>query len=121
MPFELQIATARWDVVPVQLRVLSEAPTPRLSADHVVDVDLQLPSGKLVLYTVAEALAEATDIRVTPGRYRVRVTYQPRDEPAPGADADTPGDHFDYLIDLWPVTEAAEPQTLVQGPEVWAG
>src|SRR3954467_8173429 len=63
-PFELQIATARYDVVPVHLRILSEGLGPDLAADHVVEIDLQLPSGKLVLHTVADDWNEVPDIRV---------------------------------------------------------
>jgi len=107
--------------VPVRLRILDEAPPPNLAAGHVVGADLQVPSGKLVLHTVGDDWTEVPDIPVPPGRYRVRVTFQPRGKPIPGTDADAPGDHFDYLIDLWPAAAAAEPETLVQGPEVWAG
>lgn len=65
--FELQIATARYDVVPVRLRLLNEAPLPNLAADHVVEDGLQVPSGKLVLDTVVDEWNEVSDIPVAPG------------------------------------------------------
>lgn len=120
-PFELHIATARYDVVPVRLRVLAQSPLPDLAASHVVEADLRIPSGKLILHSVTDIWDEVPDIPVTPGRYRVRVTYQARDEQTPGSDVNAPGDHFDYLIDLWSTRAAREPETIVNGPEVWAG
>ncbi|HMM96248.1 hypothetical protein [Phycicoccus sp.] len=121
-PFDLQIATARYDVVPVQIRVLSGPPSVEAGAEHAVEVDLQVPSGKLVLETVTEDSKVVPDIPVTPGRYRVRITYMPRTEPPPeGSDSEAFGDHFDYGIDLWLSPRPNDPAVLVQGREVWAG
>ena len=121
-PFELQIATARYDVVPVHLRVLSEPPSVEPDAEHVVDVDLQVPSGRLVLHTVSDDWDAVPDMAVTPGLYRVRITYLPRTGPPPeGSDSDAPGDHFDYQVDLWLSPHPNDPAILVQGREVWAG
>jgi hypothetical protein len=50
----LQIATARYDIAPVLIRVVSEEPQPDLAADHVVDADLQVQSGNLVLLSVTD-------------------------------------------------------------------
>lgn len=119
-PFELQIATARYDVVPVRLRVLSAPPTVEPGAEHVVEVDLQVPSGRLVLHT-ASADWEAV-IPMEPGGYRVRITYTPRaGPPSEVGYSDAPGDHFDYTVDLWLSPRPKDPATLVQGREVWAG
>lgn len=118
--YELQVGTARYDVVPLRVRLLDAAPAVE-EATHVVEADLQLPSGVLVVHSVAEAWERAPRVPVDPGRHRVRISYLARTAPAPGADAAAPGDHLDYLVDLWPVTRAHPPQTITQGPEVWAG
>lgn len=121
-PFELQIATARYDVVPVHLRVLSGPPRLEPDAAHIVEADLQIPSGKLVLHTVDDDWDTVPDIPVLPGRYRVRITYLKKiGPPLDGADPDAPGDHLDYRIDLWLSPEPTDPETVIQGPEPWAG
>lgn len=121
-PFELQIATARYDVVPVHLRVLSGPPPLAPDAAHIAEADLQVPSGRLVLHTVIDDCDTVPDIPVMPGRYRVRITYLPRSgAPLERADADAPGDHLDYRIDLWPSPEPNDAETLIQGAAVWAG
>jgi hypothetical protein len=120
-PYELQIAVARYDVVPVRLRVVSQRPEPDLTASHVVENDLLLPSGNLTLHGVDDVPVCEPTLRVTPSRYRVRITYLPRTDPLPESAPEEPGDHYDYLIDLWPTGERAATDTLVQGPRVWAG
>lgn len=121
-PFQLQIATARYDVVPVHLRVLSGPPRLEPDAAHIAEADLQIPSGKLVLHTVIDEWDSVPDIPVMPGRYRVRITYLPYSgTPLDGADADAPGDYLDYRIDLWLSPEPTDPETVIQGPELWAG
>lgn len=120
-PYELQIAVARYDIVPVRLQVVSQRPEPDLTASHIVESDLLVPSGNLALHGVDDAPVSEPTVRVSPGRYRVRITYLPRPDPLPESNPEESGDHYDHLIDLWPSGQAAAANTLVQGPRVWAG
>jgi hypothetical protein len=120
-PYELQVATARYDVVPVVVRVLSEPPALAQTSLHVVECDLQIPSGVLLVHSVADDDDDIAKINVRPGRHRVRVSYLPRTVPAPGSDDEAPGDQLDYQFDLWPTVDEEAPLTRVQGEEIWAG
>ena len=119
---QLQITTARLDIVPVHLRVLDDAPDVEAGAVHVVEVDLEIPSGELAMYTSSDTdFSTIPTIAVTSGRQRVRVTYRPRGHPLTGSHPDEEGEHLDYLVDLWFSAEANDPVTLTQGPQLWAG
>jgi len=116
-PYELQIATARYDSVQVRLVVHDRRPAPNLTATHVVESDLETPSGRLALSTVTGRCAE---VEVRGDRQRVRITYE-NSGAAPDSNPDEPGDHYLYLIESWPVEMPQTPETVVQGPQVWAG
>jgi|SRR5215211_1730979 hypothetical protein len=60
-PFELQIATAQYDIVSVLIRVLSKEPQPDLAADHVVADE---PLGNLVLWICAPGRTRTYDRQI---------------------------------------------------------
>lgn len=120
-PYELQIAAARYDVIPVRLKVFSQRPEPDLTASHIVETDLLLPSGNLTLHGVDDVPVSEPTLRVTPGRYRVRITYLPGADPLSESNPNEPGAHYNYVVDLWPSNEPAVTKTVIQGPRVWAG
>lgn len=117
-PHELQIATARDDRVPVRLRVLSAPLALEPGASHVAEVDLSVPSGRVLLRTVDD---DDLEVAVQLGLHRVRVTYLPRTTPLPQSNEDQAGDHYEYLVELWPVSQPTPSAVIVQGPRVWAG
>lgn len=119
-PFELQVTTARYDTVPFMVRVWDSNPAQAQNASHVIEADLQIPSGVLVIHGAVEEYSAAPRIAVPAGRYRVRVSYVPRSDPLPESSPDELGDHYDYIADLWPSSSPQEPVTLVQGDAVWA-
>lgn len=119
-PFELQVGTARYDVVPFTVRVWDSIPAPSTDAAHVIEADLQLPSGVAVIHSAVDEYATAPRITLQPGRYRVRVSYIARSTPLPESNPDEPGDHFDYVADFWASSSPQDPLTLVQGETVWA-
>lgn len=115
---DLQITTARIDIVDVRLRTWSGVPE-TLAASHVVEVDLDVPTGELALIA-DDGLAEEFRKSVQPGRHRVRVSYVPTADGPPESDDDEPGDHYLYVIDVWRTPKAAPPSVLVEGPAAWA-
>jgi hypothetical protein len=90
-------------VVPLELALRSRAPRLRREDEHVVDVDLDVGSGGLVLLPIAPGpLAPPHEVAVPAGAYRVRVAGR--------------GYGFDEAkalrIDLWPRRRAEPPREL---------
>lgn len=99
-PHSISVGTARTDVVEMTLQVRKAGPQTQIKdAEHVVEADLELPSGDITIYGPADDPADEQHVSIPPGRYRARVSYIPSGPP-PGADEDEFGDHFIYAVEL---------------------
>jgi hypothetical protein len=95
-PGILGVSTGSY-VVPVELRVDAAAPSEDLAAwDHVVEADLPLPSGKLIVHGCTQPREEGLHVPLAPGRYIARVCYGKLDTVV-----DEEGDDH-YAVFLWP-------------------
>lgn len=75
-PGVIGVGTVRNMFVPVTVDVLDALPDLELSKwDHVVECDIEVPSGRLVVAGCTDYFPDAARIRVTPGHYRARITY----------------------------------------------
>ncbi len=120
-PSSLSVATARSDWVEVDVSVGVAAPPVRPDASHVVEADLDVPGGEATLAGPADYARQEHRIAVPPGRYRVRVSYVESGPPAAEWHDHEFGEHFRYVLDLWPSAEAAPVAVLRQGAGVWDG
>lgn len=118
-PHSISVGAARADVVETTLIVHESAPALVPDAEHAVEADLIVATGAVLLVGCSEPRDPTQALDVEPGRYRVRVSYVPTDQPS-NADPDVDGDHFTYLIDMWPSGEDAQLAVLRQGPHPWA-
>lgn len=110
------IGAARNLEVPVTIELANRSPEVDPGASHVVEADLVVSTGRVVVAGCTDEFERAARIPVEVGRYRVRVTYR-LNRP----DDDGFGDYYDYLVVLWPTTVSSPRRVLVQGPEPWAG
>jgi hypothetical protein len=95
-PGILGVSTGSY-VVPLVLQVDAAAPREDFAAwDHVVDADLPLPSGKLIVHGCTQPREEGLHVAVAPGRYIARVCYGKLDSVV-----DEEGDDH-YAVFLWP-------------------
>ena len=117
------IGTSRYDYVPVTLDIRGTAPVPESfeAYDHVVESDIELPSGKLAVTGATELPTEVEPIPVPAGRYRVRVGYLPTELRPPTFSDEEPGDHLEYRVTMWPTEEERGVRIVKQGPSPWAG
>lgn len=117
----IAVGTARYATVPVVLTIDTAAPKIEPEKyQHVEEADLLVLSGELHINDGVIS-DDPTRISLVPGRYRLQVAYEPQIAVAVQAD-DIPGDHMTYRLWLWPVTTAAEPAVVKQGPTtIWAG
>jgi hypothetical protein len=117
-PHSISIGAARSGFVETTLTIHETAPVLVPEAEHVVEADLDVVTGAVLVVGCTAPRDTAQALEVEPARYRVRVSYIPADPPA--ADPDVEGDHFSYLIDMWP-SRKTEPVTVIrQGPYPWA-
>ena len=116
------VSTARYDYVPVTLTVCESVPVldPLDGYDHVIEADVVVPSGKLTVMGALELPADVEPVPVAPGKYRMRVGYLQTDLRPSEFSAGDPGEHLEYRVTMWPVTEDCAVQVLKQGPEPWA-
>jgi hypothetical protein len=110
------IGAARNLDVPVIITMVNSSPEIDAGASHVVEADLVVSTGRVVVAGCTDEFERAARIPVEVGRYRVRVTYRLR-----SADDDGFGDYYDYVVELWPTTLSSARRVVVQGPEPWAG
>ncbi|GIH78345.1 hypothetical protein Plo01_47740 [Planobispora longispora] len=121
-PHSIAVGTARSDLVDTTLLLYSTAPIADLEeADHVVEADIELPTGDLAVYGPADDPGQERHVTVAAGRYRVRVSYLPSAPPASGHNDSELGDHFRYRIDIWPTGSPSVLAVLKQGYRLWAG
>ncbi|MFF7813716.1 hypothetical protein ACFZCF_17660 [Streptomyces sp. NPDC007945] len=119
-PHSISVGTARDDMVESIITVHESAPTTDPAAEHIVETDLDVPTGRLTVSSPVTEPADGPGLAVPAGLLRARVSYVPAGPPS----ADTkggPGDHFLYQVDLWPSDRAYGLVIVKQGPEIWAG
>lgn len=119
-PHSISIGTARDDMVESLITVHVAAPVIEATAEHIVQVDLSVPTGQLTMSSPGVDPQDGPGIAVPAGLMRARISYVPSDPPAVASN-DGPGDHFLYQIDLWPADQAHGLEILKQGPKPWAG
>ena len=103
-PGTVGIGTVRNMDVPVAVQILEGEPDDDSSEwDHVVEASLDVASGRIVIAGCTDYFPDAKRIEVSPGSYRVRVSYGALDTlSANGLDGD---DH--YRLQLWPAAAIA--------------
>ncbi|MER7742542.1 hypothetical protein ABTX34_30225 [Streptomyces sp. NPDC096538] len=119
-PHSISVGTARDDIVESLITVNASAPTTQPAAEHIVETDLDVPTGQLTMSSPGTDPANGPRMTVPAGLLRARVSYVPPGPPS----ADTkggPGGHFLYQVDLWPSDRAQGLVIVKQGPEIWAG
>lgn len=119
-PHSISVGTARDDMVDALINVHASAPTTDPSAEHIVETDLDTPTGKISMSSPGVDPADGPNLTVPAGLLRARVSYVPCEPPAVETNGG-PGEHFLYQIDLWPARQARGLVVLKQGPSPWAG
>ncbi|MEV6875070.1 hypothetical protein [Amycolatopsis sp. NPDC051128] len=117
----IAIATARSDLVESSVTLLPGPPAVVASAEHVVEADLPVPSGRLVISGPADYPSQEKFFAVLPGRYRARVSYVPAGPPSTTWNEHEFGEHYRYVVELWPVPSPSGVEVLRQGAAVWDG
>lgn len=120
-PGGVAIATARSDVVEVSVTVLPSSPGLVAAAEHVVEASVPVPSGSVVVSGPADYPSQEKVFAVAPGVYRVRVSYVPAGPPSVTWNEHEFGEHYRYVVELWPVTSSSGVEVLRQGAAVWDG
>ena len=97
------------------IQVLPSPPAVRGDADHIVEFDLALHSGRLVLE--GSGGSGTTEVELRPGSYRARLSGEQFD-PARSWGYEDSGNPSDaYTLELWPSTSPAPPTEVLR----WAG
>ncbi|MER6792727.1 hypothetical protein [Amycolatopsis mediterranei] len=120
-PAGIAIATARSDLVESSVTLAPSAPALSPAAEHVVEADLPVPSGRLVISGPADYPSQEKYFSVLPGLYRARVSYVPAGPPSVDWNDHEYGEHYRYVVELWPVEEQSDVEVLRQGATVWDG
>lgn len=118
-PHSIAVGTARDDLVEAKITVHVSAPELESAAVHIVEADLDAPTGQLTVSSPGVDPADGPSVAVPAGRLRTRVSYIPSEPPAIDTNGG-PGDHFLYQIDLWPTGQARALVVIKQGPSPWA-
>ena len=97
-PGTVGIGTVRNMDVPVTVEVSATEPSLNLDSwDHVVECDIEVPSGKVVVAGCTDYFPDAARISLEPGQYRARVSFGGLSSlSADGLQGD---DH--YRVELW--------------------
>ncbi|WP_306192581.1 hypothetical protein [Streptomyces sp. MK5] len=119
-PHSISVGTARDDMVESLITVHTSAPMTEPTAEHIVEADLNAPTGRLSVSSPGVLPEDGPGMTVPAGLLRARVSYVPSDPPAVDTDGG-PGEHFLYRIDLWPADRVRGLAVLKQGPSPWAG
>jgi hypothetical protein len=119
-PHSISVGTARDDMVEAHITVHTSAPMTEPTAEHIVEADLDAPTGQLAVSSPGILPEDGPSMTVPRGLLRVRVSYIPSEPPVVDTNGG-PGDHFLYRIDVWPTDQARQLAILKQGPNPWAG
>lgn len=119
----IAVGTARQDWLLMTLHVHDSPPPdgPLDEADHVVEADLDLRTGRLSVFGCDQEPGTAEVITLPPGTYRARISYLPTGFVHPDTDDAEQGDHFEYRVEMWTTAEETDIHVLKQGPAHWAG
>jgi hypothetical protein len=98
----------------MDIRVASEQPSLRDDADHVIEFDLVLPSGRLVLEGSGGSGME--ELMLPPSNYRARLSRKEFDAAAEWRYEDEGNPADSYLLELWPASEERPPAELRRWP-----
>jgi hypothetical protein len=98
----------------VEVRLTTDSPPMSEDADHVVEFDLPLPSGRLILE--GSGGCEPQEATVGAGTYRARLTGWNFDTAAAWNYDDTGNPNDRYKLDIWPSVEARPPVELRRWP-----
>jgi len=120
-PHSISVGTARSDFVETSLELHAAPPRELPQAEHIVEADMQIPTGALSIHGCFEDPGPEQRVNIQAGRYRVRVSYVPSDPPEADSNPDEPGDFLRYCVDMWPAAEPAGLVVVKQGPSPWAG
>lgn len=120
-PHSISVGTARDDLVESLIEVHGSAPMLDSAAEHIVEVDLDVPNGQLAMSSPGIDPADGPSMKVPAGLLRARVSYVPAGPPTTETTNGGPGDHFLYRIDVWPADAADGLVVIRQGPIPWAG
>jgi len=60
-------------------------------------------------------------LMLPPNTYRTRISYMPMQFAHSDTDGDESGDHFEYRVGMWAITEKTEGRALKQSPTLWSG
>jgi hypothetical protein len=100
--------------VPVTAEIHTSAPDDDLDRwDHIIECNIDIPSGKIVVAGCTDYFPDAARISVEPGMYQVRVFYgelassRGRDQYKP----DSPKGNDQYKVVLWP-GESIDPKVI---------
>jgi hypothetical protein len=98
----------------MEVRLSDDEPPLRDDADHIVEFDLPLPSGRLALE--GSGGSGTQEITIRPGKYRARVTGTNFEAAAAWNydDAGNPSDR--YVLEMWPTTDERSPIELRRWP-----
>jgi hypothetical protein len=115
------VGTARYDYVPVTLALRDTPPAvePLDAFDHVVEADIELPSGKMAVTGATELPDEVEPVPLPAGRYRVRVVYTQTDHRPAKCNPEGAGDHLEYQLTISPTDTDRGVHLLKQGPSPW--
>lgn len=118
-PHSISVGTARDDTVESLITVHESPPMTEPTAEHIVEADLDAPTGRLAISSPGVLPEDGPAISVPKGLLRVRVSYVPADPPPVDTNGG-PGEHFRYQIDLWLTEQPRGLVVLKQGPNPWA-
>jgi hypothetical protein len=75
-PGTIGVGTVRNTFVPVKVQIVPGPPPLDLDEwDHIVECDIDVPTGRLVIAGCTDYLPDAARIELDPGQYRARITY----------------------------------------------
>ena len=98
----------------MDVRVAHEEPPIRDEADHVIEFDLVLPSGRLVVEGSGGAGME--EVKLPPGAYRARLSGSGFDDASEWRYDSDGGPVDSYLLELWLATGEQPPTELRRWP-----
>jgi hypothetical protein len=98
----------------IEVSLTADPPPLRGGADHVVEFDVPLPSGCLVLEGSGGSGRE--EVRLGSGTYRVRLTGHNFEAAAAWRYEDTGNPSDRYVLELWPTIDAHPPVELRRWP-----